>query len=127
MASSVLSHTSSRDDLLAARARFMRFHPTASEALLFSALRGKRLGVSFRRQQVIGSHIVDFLARKARLVVEVDGDAYHGHRTSADAARERKLVRAGYTVVRVPASLVERDLSRAVEIVRVALATAMAN
>ena len=102
----------------------MRFHPTASEALLFSALRGKRLGVSFRRQQVIGSHIVDFLARKARLIVEVDGDAYHETRTSADAARERKLVRAGYTVVRIPASLVERNLPRAVEIVRVALGRA---
>ena len=59
--------------------------------------------------------------------VEVDGDAYHEKRTSADAARERKLVRAGYTVVRVPASLVERDLSRAVEIVRVALGRAMVN
>ncbi len=121
------SSSESRRALLEARARFMRWHPTASEALLFSALRGKRLGVSFRRQQIIGSHIVDLLARKARLVVEVDGNAYHEKRTTADAARERKLVRAGYTVVRVPASLVERDLSRAVEIVRVALATAMAS
>ena len=126
MASSVLTHTSSREELLAARARFMRFHPTASEALLFSALRGKRLGVSFRRQQVLlGSYIVDFLARQVKLVVEVDGDAYHESRTSADAARERKLVRAGYTVVRIPASLVERNLPRAVEIVRVALGRAM--
>ena len=119
--------SAARRELLEARARFMKFHPTASEALLFSALRGKRLGVSFRRQQVIGNHIVDFLARKAKLVVEVDGDAYHEKRTSADAARERKLVRAGYTVVRVPASLVERDLPRAVEIVRVSLGRAMAN
>ena len=104
----------------------MRFHPTASEALLFSAIRGKRLGVAFRRQQVIRGHIVDFLARKAKLVVEVDGDAYHARRAAADAARERKLVRAGYTVVRVPASLVERDLPRAVGIVKAALAEASA-
>jgi very-short-patch-repair endonuclease len=41
----------------------MRFNPTASEALPFSALRGKHLGVSFSRQQVIGSHVVDLLAR----------------------------------------------------------------
>ena len=126
MASSVLTHTSSRQQLLAARARLMRFHPTASEALLFSAIRGKRLGVAFRRQQVIRGHIVDFLARKAKLVVEVDGDAYHARRAAADAARERKLVRAGYTVVRVPASLVERDLPRAVGIVKAALAEASA-
>jgi very-short-patch-repair endonuclease len=125
MASSALTHSSSRDELLVARARHMLAHPTASEALLFAALRGKRLGVSFRRQQVVGGHIVDFLARQAKLIVEVDGDAYHEHRTSADAARERKLVRAGYTVVRLPASLVARDLPRAVEMVRVALARAM--
>lgn len=103
----------------------MKFHPTSSEALLFSALRGKRLGVAFRRQQVVGSHVVDFLASKAKLIVEVDGDCYHDKRTTADAARERKLVRAGYTVVRVPASLVERDLSRAVEVVRIGLGRAM--
>ena len=103
----------------------MRWHPTPSEALLFSALRGKRLGVSFRRQQVVGSHIVDFLARKAKLIIEVDGDLYHAQRTSADAARERKLVRAGYTVVRLQASLVERNLPRAVEMVRLALAQAL--
>ena len=130
MASSALTHSSSRnrasrDELLVARARHMLAHPTASEALLFSALRGKRLGVSFRRQQVVGGHIVDFLARKAKLIIEVDGDLYHAQRTSADAARERKLVRAGYTVVRLQASLVERNLPRAVEMVRGALAQAL--
>ena len=124
-----MTHSSSQtfDELIEARARFMRFHPTSSEALLFSAIRGKRLGVSFRRQQVLGRHIVDFLAKSAKLVVEVDGDVYHAQRTAADAARERKLVRAGYTVVRIPASLVERDVERAVEIIRVALAQATAS
>ena len=127
MASSALTHTSARDDLLAARARFMLAHPTSSEALLFSALRGKRLGVSFRRQQVLlGTFVVDFLARDAKLVVEVDGDAYHQQRDAADAARERKLIRAGYTVVRIPASLVERDLPRAAGLVQQALAQAVA-
>ncbi len=76
-------------------------------------------------QVVVGSFIVDFLASKAKLVVEIDGDTYHALRVQADAARERKLVRAGYTVVRVPASLVMRDLSRAVEMVRIALGRAM--
>jgi very-short-patch-repair endonuclease len=74
---------------------------------------------------VIGSHIVDFLARVAKLVVEVDGDSYHVKRATADAARERKLIRAGYTVVRIPASLVERDLPRAAGLVQQALAQAV--
>ena len=114
-------HGSKRQHLLQERARFMRFNPTPSETLLWSAIRGKRLGVQFRRQQVIGSAIVDFLAKEAALIVEVDGDEYHAQRTAADAQRDRKLRRAGYRVVRVPASLVERDLAAAVQLVRGAL------
>jgi len=108
--------------LLAQRAHRMRFHPTYSEAVLFSVIRGKRLGVQVRRQAVIGNHIVDFLVRSHSLVIEVDGDLYHAQRQSADAARERKLVRAGYTVLRIPASLVGTDLAGAVSLVRQALA-----
>ena len=115
------SQTLSRKQLLRDRATFMRHHPASSEALLFSVLRGKRLGASFKRQVVSGSHIVDLLARKARLVVEVDGDVLHEHSRSRDAARDRKLVRAGYTVLRIPASLIERDLAGATALVQQAL------
>ena len=101
--------------LLKARARIMRHHPTLSEQLVWSAIRGGRLGVAFRRQQVVGQFIVDFLCTTLRLVIEVDGDAYHATRVRADIARDRKLARAGYTVLRIPASLVKRDLARAVE------------
>jgi very-short-patch-repair endonuclease len=99
----------------------MRFHPTPSEAQLWSRLAGRRLGFQFRRQVIIGSSIVDFCAPAASLIVEVDGDTYHASRVSADRCREAKLVRAGYTVVRVPASLVERQLDDAVGLVRQAL------
>ena len=99
----------------------MRFAPTSSEASLWSRIRGKRLGVQFRRQVVLQDFIVDFLAPAIRLVVEVDGDAYHASRASADARRDRKLTRAGYRVLRLPASLVERDLEEAVRRVREAV------
>ncbi len=101
----------------------MRFHPTPSEALLFRAIRGGRLGVTFRRQVVLGDFIVDFLARKARLVVEVDGDALHNSSHARDAARDRKITRMGFRVVRIPASVVNSDLARAVAMVREALGT----
>lgn len=107
-----------REVTLERRAHFMRFHPTPSEALLWSQLRGRRLGVQFRRQVVIGSHIVDFCAPSARLVVEVDGDAYHAARVSADRCRDRTLALAGYRVLRLPASLVEHQLEEAVKLVR---------
>ena len=104
----------------------MRFHPTHSEMLLWSRLKGRQLGVPFKRQVVIAGAIVDFAAPSASLIVEVDGASYHQHRPSADAARDRKLVRAGYTIVRVPASLVERRLSSAVQVVLVALGQRLA-
>ena len=73
----------------------------------------------------LGSHsllgfIADFYAPSARLIVEVDG-GYHAGRVAADARRDRKLIRAGYRVVRLPAELVMRDLPAAVLAVRRAL------
>ena len=77
--------------LLAARARGMRFNATFSEERLWEAIRGRRLGVQFRRQvPLCGRFIVDFLAPELRLVVEVDGE-YHGRRPRADARRDEVL------------------------------------
>jgi very-short-patch-repair endonuclease len=57
---------------------------------------------SFRRQVVIGEKfIVDFVAPRETLVVEVDGRAYHERRHAADARRDRKLARLGYRVLRL--------------------------
>jgi very-short-patch-repair endonuclease len=64
---------------------------------------------------------VDFFAPSVRLVVEIDG-GYHADRSRADASRERKLVRAGYRVLRLEAESVERELPAAVASVREALA-----
>jgi very-short-patch-repair endonuclease len=78
-----------------------RVQLTESEAKLWEAIRGRKLGVQFRRQVVLlGRYIVDFYAPSLRLVVEVDG-GYHRLRKSADARRDRELRRAGYTVVRL--------------------------
>jgi very-short-patch-repair endonuclease len=115
----VSTHTA---QLLAQRAAEMRFAATHSESLLWSRLRSKQLGVEFRRQVVVGSRfIVDFLAPAERLVIEVDGAAYHERRRRADESRDRKLRRLGYRVLRLEAELVEQDLEQAVALVRAAL------
>jgi very-short-patch-repair endonuclease len=98
-----------------------RAAPTESEARLWSALSGGKLGVAFRRQVVLGNgFIVDFVAPRVRLVVEVDG-SYHAQRVAAEARRDSKLGRLGYRVLRIPAALVMRDLQAAVALVRAAL------
>jgi very-short-patch-repair endonuclease len=110
-----------RSRILDERATEMRRVPTSSEARLFEALRGRRLGVAFRRQvPLLGRYIADLYAPAVRLVVEVDG-GYHGDRGRADARRDRALARAGYYVVRLDAHLVMSDLPAALEVVRVAV------
>ncbi len=52
---------------------------------IWQELRGNKLGVHFRRQQVIAGFIVDFYCHKAALVVEVDGDI-HDLQQEEDAA-----------------------------------------
>lgn len=106
--------------LLASRARAMRMAPTTTEALLWEALRGSRLGVAFRRQVPIGRYIVDFCAPSVRLVVEVDGGYHHG-RVVADARRDRTLCRLGYRALRLPAEQVQHRLAEAVAAVRAVL------
>jgi len=92
-----------RQHQLNSRAAAMRAAPTTTEALLWEQLRGKRLGVVFRRQVVIGRYIADFAAPSARLVVEVDG-GYHRECVAADARRDRVLERLGWRVLRVSAA-----------------------
>ena len=104
-------------------ARRMRKQPTDSERLLWAELSGGKLGVWFRRQVVVGTSIVDFLAPARKLVVEVDG-GYHAdvRRRRADARRDKRLVHAGFRVLRLPAELVLRQLPAAVQRVKDALA-----
>jgi very-short-patch-repair endonuclease len=87
------------------RARVMRHSPTESEAALWRLLRGRQLGVCFKRQVPLLGYIVDFYASEAKLVVEVDG-GYHAERVAPDAKRQRRLERAGYRVVRVTSEAV---------------------
>ncbi|NUO52962.1 MAG: DUF559 domain-containing protein [Polyangiaceae bacterium] len=107
--------------VLAQRAAVMRHAPTSSEHLLWFRLNRRQLGVTFRRQYVIGRFIADFAAPGARLVVEVDG-GYHDERLRLDARRDRELGRLGWRVVRVSADMVLHRLDDAVALVRAALA-----
>ena len=99
--------------VLAERARFMRFSPTRGEELLWRALSGSKTGFAFRRQLVIGNHIGDFACTKVRLVVEVDGSAHDG-RARQDAARDRALRALGWHVLRVTEDDVVSDLGAVV-------------
>jgi very-short-patch-repair endonuclease len=110
-------HSSHRQAVLSERAREMRRAPTSSEQMLWQGIRGRRLGVQFRRQVVLSGYIADFFASEVALVVEVDG-GYHGRlRERSDERRDRWLRRQGYTVLRLSDALVVRNVAAAVELI----------
>jgi very-short-patch-repair endonuclease len=99
-------------------AREFRKKPTPSENILWQALRGRKLeGRKFRRQQPIGTFIVDFFCGSERLIVEVDGGV-HKSQKAADQQRQELLESLGLRVVRVPSKLVETNLDEALAVVR---------
>jgi very-short-patch-repair endonuclease len=111
-----------RSQLLASRAHAMRVAPTSSERPLFEALRAAFPGIAFRRQvPLCGRFIADLYAPSLRLVIEIDG-GYHVRTARGDKRRDRALLRAGYRVVRIDAALAMRDVSAALERLRIAIA-----
>ena len=72
---------------------------TPAEKILWQELRANKLGVHFRRQQVIAGFIVDFYCHKVALVIEVDGDI-HDLQQEEDTERENALRKMGLKIVR---------------------------
>src|SRR6266545_1320072 len=96
------------------RAKELRRNMTPAEKLLWQELRANRLGVHFRRQQVIAGFIVDFYCHKAALVIEVDGDI-HDLQQEEDSRREKVLSELGLRIVRFKNDEVVKNLSAVVE------------
>jgi very-short-patch-repair endonuclease len=95
------------------RAKELRREMTPAEKILWQEVRAKKLGVRFRRQQVIQGFIVDFYCHKAGLVVEVDGDI-HDLQKEEDERREKALREMGLRIVRFRNDEVVRNASQSV-------------
>ena len=92
------------------RAKELRREMTPAEKLLWQEVRAKKLGVRFRRQQIIAGFIVDFYCHRAALVVEVDGDI-HDLQQEEDARREKVLTEMGLRIVRFRNDEILSDLT----------------
>lgn len=96
-------------------ARKLRNDSTPGEIKLWSEiLRAKQFyGYQFNRQFAIENYIVDFISRKLRLVIEVDGRS-HDFKAEQDAARDKRLNELGYRVVRIAESDIIHDLKNVI-------------
>ena len=105
--------------LLKENAMANRKNMTEAECAFWSLVKGRAFGQSCLRQHVIGNYIVDFLFRKSKVIVEIDG-GYHfiEEQQKKDAMRAEWLKRQGYRVIRFTNEQVLCDTDNVIQILR---------
>jgi very-short-patch-repair endonuclease len=99
-------------------AKTLRKRFTDTERLLWKHLRAKQIeGYKFRRQEPIGSYIVDFVCQEKKIVIEVDG-GQHSVERERDIARDRWLKEQGYKVLRFWNNEVLTNINGVLEVIR---------
>jgi len=92
------------------RVRGLRRSQTEAEKAAWYLLRGRRVGVKFRRQSRIDKWVVDFFCFEHRLAIELDGGVHsQPNQVWKDAAKEDHLRTLGIRVLRVPNRMVLED------------------
>ncbi len=94
-------------------ARRLRKNSTKAEVVLWKeVLRGAKMqGYTFLRQRPIKNYIVDFMCKKLRLIIEVDGITHHREEQwKLDKQRESELDDIGFSILRFTDNEVLGDL-----------------
>ena len=103
-------------------ARRLRKHSTDTEGRLWRYLRNRQIeGFKFRRQQPVGTYVVDFVNLEKKVVIELDG-GQHALRPG-DRIRDEWLRAEGYKVLRFWDNQVFSNLEGVLETIGDALLT----
>ena len=103
------------------RARALRKRQTDAERLLWYRLRSRQLAkCKFRRQQVMGVYIVDFVCLEPKLIIELDG-GQHATQIEYDAKRSSYLNSLGFKMLRFWNNDVLRNTDSVLEFIRLEL------
>jgi very-short-patch-repair endonuclease len=98
------------------RARELRAKLSPPEEILWRRIRAGQLDAGrIIRQRVLLGWIVDFYAPRYHLVIEVDG-SQHDDQEEYDLRRDRTLIEAGFSVIRVTARAVFDDVDLVAEV-----------
>jgi len=99
----------------------LRKNQTEAEKLLWYRLRNKKfLGFKFRRQQLIGKYIVDFVNFERKIIIEVDGEQHNfKDRKFKDNVRTKWLTTQGFTIVRFWNNDILKDIEEVLEQIKV--------
>ena len=99
--------SSSYNKNLKSLARNLRKQGTKGEAILWrDVLKARQMrGYQFNRQFVIKNYIVDFVCRKLKLIIEIDGYS-HFVKSEEDYLREKELEELGFRILRFSEAIV---------------------
>lgn len=91
------------------------------EVILWSKiLKSKGTGYQFNRQYALSIEdlhiIVDFICRKLKLIIEIDGSSHNG-KGCEDDIRDRKLSEKGYRVLRFSEKEIRLDIDNVVKVI----------
>jgi very-short-patch-repair endonuclease len=87
------------------RARELRRVMSLPEVLLWQQLRARQTGYHWRKQHPGGPYDLDFYCDRAKLCVEMDGEAHdRGTQPLKDARRDAWLASQGILTLRIPAA-----------------------
>ncbi len=108
-------------------ARKNRKHQTDAEQIIWVHIKDKQIAeVYFRRQMPIGKYIVDFVARKEKLIIELDGGQHNEETTKKyDAERTECFKRLGFTVIRFWNNEVLQNLDGVIQSLHLTLALSL--
>jgi very-short-patch-repair endonuclease len=83
------------------RRRDLRRRSTKEEEILWSNIRGNKLGYKFKRQHSIGGYILDFYCSECKLIIEIDGVSHNTKEAREyDKIRDTYFKELGYTTIR---------------------------
>jgi very-short-patch-repair endonuclease len=92
-------------------ARKLRREMSLPEILLWRQLQEHPGGYLFRKQHPIGTYSLDFACIRARLAIEVDGEAHErGDRPARDEVRDAWVLKQGVHTLRIPAVEVLKNM-----------------
>jgi very-short-patch-repair endonuclease len=103
-------------------ARKLRKYSTDTEGYLWRYLRDRQIeGFKFRRQQPLGSYVVDFVNLERKVVIELDGGQHALN--PGDRIRDEWLRAEGFKVLRFWDNQVFSNLEGVLDTIREALLT----
>ena len=93
-------------------ARRLRREASRTERKLWPHLKSDKMGAAFRRQYSVDKYFADYCCVSLRLVIEIDGPM---HGAARDFARDVRLGRRGFDVLRFSVQEIDENLAGVID------------